>query len=102
LSRGIVSQEDSKTLRIAGKELQKGLSGLLATKVPVTNAVSQNCSIILGTPGKSELIASLDLEYQLNKVGKEGFLIEQQEIDGQQHSVIAANRDIGVDRKSVV
>ncbi len=92
----IVIEGESPTLSIVQKEMQRGLSGLLGTSIPVNTSITKNHSVIIGTPENSDLIASLDLKKSLQAVGKEGFLIRQETINGNQHIVIAANSDVGV------
>ncbi|HDR90466.1 MAG TPA: alpha-glucuronidase [Bacteroidetes bacterium] len=87
---------DSETLRVAGEELQRGLDGLLGTSVPRVNRITRNGTVVAGTPGHSERIASMGLKKRLETLGEEGYLIVSDSIDNKKVLVIAANRDIGV------
>jgi len=92
----VVIQQDSPTIEAAKNEIKRGLDGLLDISIPVRPSVSGNSDLIIGTPNGSDLIASLHLDAQLRAINDEGFLIEQKELDGKTHIVIAANSDIGV------
>jgi len=50
----------------------------------------------VGTPKSSNIIASFSLADKLNKVGKEGYIIQSSDIKGKKCIVIAANTDVGV------
>ncbi|MFH5883458.1 alpha-glucuronidase family glycosyl hydrolase [Halalkalibaculum sp. DA3122] len=91
----VVLAGDSETSRVTGREIQKGLSGLLGKEIPVKSELSGNRSLIIGTPSDSEIISSLNLDKKLTSVGDEGFLIEQHRVQGNDHVVIAANTDVG-------
>lgn len=91
-----VLQGDSPTLKAAKKELKNGLPGLLGIEIEFEPAVRENGALLVGTPGSSEIIASLQLDDRLMMLGVEGFLIEQALIDGRNVIVVAANDDIGV------
>ena len=92
----VVIQQDSPTIEAAKNEIKRGLDGLLDISIPVRPSVSGDSDLIIGTPNGSDLIASLHLDDQLRAINDEGFLIEQKELDGKTHIVIAANSDIGV------
>ncbi|HKJ33224.1 MAG TPA: alpha-glucuronidase family glycosyl hydrolase [Balneolales bacterium] len=84
------------TMKVAANELKRGLDGLLSGKIPITHSVTQNGIIIVGTPKNSKLVASLHLRNELHKLGKEGYLIKNVQINQKKCIVIAANTDIGV------
>lgn len=92
----IVIEGESPTLSIVKKEMHRGVSGLLGTSIPVNTSITKKRSVIIGTPENSDLIASLDLKKSLQALGKEGFIIRQESIQGNEHIVIAANTDVGV------
>lgn len=93
---GWVSEGNSPTLQIAGKELQVALQGLLDTEISAQAQVNKDGLIVLGTPESSPLIASLALEGQLTGLGEEGFLIKTTRLNNRSVVVIASNKDVGV------
>ncbi len=79
----IVVQSDGAMARSASSELQRGLSGLLATPVPVSARVDRDGAIvgrIQQTPG----------------AGNEGFAIRAERVAGHRAIVISANDDRGL------
>lgn len=92
---GIVVEGNSPTLHAAAAELQRGLGGLLAKPVAVSEKLSGN-ALVIGTPASSPLIASLDLSARLSALGSEGYLIKKTRINKRNVTVIAANSDAGV------
>ena len=107
LSR-IMLDGDSPTIHAAGKELERGLSGLLDAEVTITRSNHSHQKlvretnreksgvILIGTPESSPAILSLGFDEKLESVGNGGFLIEHVMIDGEPAIIIAANEDIGV------
>lgn len=91
---GVIVGQESPTLRVAQSELTRGLSGLLATEIPVVREVTRPGAVVIGTPESSTLVAALKL--RLDRVGPEGFVIRSVSIEGHRATVIAAPRDIGV------
>ncbi len=91
----IVAEGSSPTLQAATTELQRGLGGLLAKPVAISEKLSSNV-LVIGTPASSPLIASLDLSARLSVLGNEGYLIEKTRINKRNVTVIAANSDTGV------
>jgi alpha-glucuronidase len=83
----------SSTATVAREELVRGLSGLLATEIKVSDRI-QNGTVLAGTPASSELIKGLQIDFP--KLGREGYAIESRELNGSRVIVIAANQDIGV------
>lgn len=92
----VVVEGDSPTMHAARTEIEKGLAGLLGQTVTNGNEVTSDGTLLIGTPGNSETIASLKLNSQLESLGPEGYLIRQQMVNGHQCMVIAANEDRGV------
>jgi alpha-glucuronidase len=76
----------------ARNELTIGLEGLLGKKIPGSD---NNGSLIAGTINLS-FIRSAISESDLNKIGKEGFIIRSLKAPQKNKIVIAANTDIGV------
>jgi len=74
-------------------ELLQGLGGLLGASLPVSETVTQDGAIVVGTAHSSPLVAQLGLD--LGNLGAEGYLIRSMRIDGRRTTVIAAREDIG-------
>jgi alpha-glucuronidase len=81
-------------LAAAQAELVRGLSGLLATTVHISDKPNQDGSVVIGTPKSSPMIAKLNLP--LAKAGGEGYLIRSVSYEGHHVTVIAATGDAGV------
>ncbi|MGO9480511.1 MAG: alpha-glucuronidase family glycosyl hydrolase [Candidatus Kryptoniota bacterium] len=86
----------SPTMEAAKHELKMGLDGLLGSKIPEANELSQDGTLLVGTYKNSTLLAGIDLRTKLEKVGSEGFVIFTSKIKGKRVTIITANEDIGV------
>ncbi len=87
---------ESPTLKIAGNELQTGLSAMLG--IPVTGAsgkIKDNI-IVAGKLGSSAELKSSVLSDQLKNAGEEGYLLKAMKFKNKEIIVITANTDIGV------
>jgi len=93
---GLIIEGNSPTLKAAGRELQMGLNGLLASKIPTEQYVNRDGLIVAGTPANSAIIASLKLNEKLINIKDEGYLILTMIYKKKKIIVIAANKDIGV------
>jgi alpha-glucuronidase len=91
-----VVEAPSPTLRAAREELTLALDGLLGTPVPMVEQVTQNGTLVAGTPQSSRVVATLDLQEALEPAGDEGFVITRARIHDKNCIAIAANTDIGV------
>src|SRR5882672_8021955 len=86
---------DSTPAMLAAKEeLLNGLEGLLDKKI-IFNEQIQDGTVLAGTIQNSN-IHSLVSTDDINKIGKEGFIIQTASINKKNVIVIAANADIGV------
>ena len=86
------------TTPIAGSirdELQVGLSGLLATAVPVAESVTLAGAIVAGCAETSPIVAALGWGDELDKLGPEGFIIRSAVVNGQPVTVIAGGGERG-------
>jgi alpha-glucuronidase len=92
-ARTVVGGNPSPVLNAAGKELVRGLSGLLG-RPQAEGATVAPGALVYGTPLSSPIIASLKLD--LSAAGDEGYVIRNAMVDGAPITVIAANRDVGV------
>jgi len=92
----VVAPGRSPTLEAVRSELQRGLSGLTAARVPLLGAPSGNGAVLAGTRESSALIAGLGLDEELSGLGGEGFLIRTVEVAGRPATVIAGATEIAV------
>jgi len=92
----IVIEGGSETLGIVRKELQKGIEGLLGVEVPIRSTLSESAALVIGTPGRSQVIRGLNLSGELAALGREGFLIRSLKVKSIPTIIIAANEDIGL------
>ncbi len=79
---------NSATMQAATKELNRGLSGLLTKKIPL----SKTGNIIIGTTQNVALSEAVVSKKTLQSVGNEGYVI----VSKQGNIYITANTDIGV------
>lgn len=84
----------SLTTLAAKDEMLNGLQGLLDKKITVVNTL-MNATVFAGTVQNS-IIHSILSNDEINKIGKEGFVIKTASINQKKIIVITANTDIGV------
>ncbi|MDB5112356.1 MAG: Alpha-glucuronidase [Mucilaginibacter sp.] len=94
--RQIILSEKSPILQSAGRELNRGISGLLQIKPVYEDRITINGTLLIGTPQSQPLIARLPIQAELKNIGDEGYLLRSITIDGKQCTVITANTDAGV------
>jgi alpha-glucuronidase len=90
----LVSGGASPTLDAAKDELARGLSGLLNRPEPLSDHVTRDGALLIGTPKSSPAIAALNLD--LGGAGEEGYVIRSVRVQGHSATAIAANSDVGV------
>lgn len=90
----LVTGDVSPAIAAARAELKKGVGGLLGTTLPLSEAVTEEGAIVIGSVRSSPLVAGLGLD--LGGLGPEGYLVRSMQVDGRQVTVIAAPEDIGV------
>ena len=90
----LIAGQGTPTQIAVRAELLRGLSGLMGATLPVSEAVTHDGAIVVGTIASSPLVARLGLD--LASLGGEGYLIRTLAIDGHAATVIAAREDIGV------
>jgi alpha-glucuronidase len=93
---GWIIEGKSPTMIAAGKELQLGLNGLLASQIPFEKSVRRDGLIVAGTPSNSAIITSMKLNEKMKNLGNEGFIILSTVYKKKKITVIAANSDVGV------
>ncbi len=96
LITGWIIEGRSPVLLAAGKELQMGLNGLLASAIPSEKTVKRDGFIVAGTPASSPIIASLKLNDKLKTLDDEGYLIITTTYKKKKIIVITAKKDVGV------
>ena len=94
--RTLVAPADAGVIHAAAEELERGISGLLGEPLERAERPARRGSLVIGTPGTSELIAELGWEDRLAKQGPEGFLIETAKVGGRSALVIASEGESGV------
>lgn len=92
--REMVAPGHTPTQRVAREELVRGLTGLLGHAPTLRDTVAGEQTLVIGTPESSPLIAPLRDE--LASLGTEGYLIRGTQQGGQQVTLVAAQKDIGV------
>ncbi len=92
--QGLALERTSPTLKIAGQELELGITSLLGKQPTITSQISKG-TLVAGT-ATSSLIQSLGLSQKLASLGTEGFIIYATTFNGKKIIAIAANSDIGV------
>ncbi|WP_010160583.1 alpha-glucuronidase family glycosyl hydrolase [Sphingomonas sp. PAMC 26617] len=83
---------DTPTLRVAGAELTRGLSGLSAHPVPLV-ADARAGAIVLAVSSAPQLAA---LRLPTEALGQEGYLVRAVDLDGRRVTLVTANTDRGV------
>jgi len=89
----LVAASGTPTQTVTRKELLRGLDGLLGRAPALSDTVTRDGAILVGTPSNSSLIANLHLDTK--NLGKEGYLIRTVNVDGHTATAIVGNEDIG-------
>src|SRR5665213_2262272 len=84
----------SATLQAAQSELTRALKGMLGVAPAVSDRITHDGAILLGTSRSSASIARLRLD--LGDIGMDGYLLRSVSLAGHHVIVIAANDDLGV------
>ncbi|HEU0100381.1 MAG TPA: alpha-glucuronidase family glycosyl hydrolase [Allosphingosinicella sp.] len=90
--RSLVVEGKGPAMLAAGAELERGLSGLLARRIPLRSTAGEG-ALVVGTPRSSPIVAALRLP--LARLGGEGYLIRSVRAGSRRATVIAANSDVG-------
>jgi len=96
LIKAIEIEGESPKIKAAQLELQIGFNGLLGSKIPVVNDLNQDGIVIIGKYKDSPLLSKIDLKNKLDKIGTEGYIIFNTELNNKKTIIITANNDIGV------
>lgn len=89
----LVATAATPTQAATRAELLRGLGGLLGEPPPLSDAITRDGAVLVGTPASSPLLARLRLD--TDGLGREGYLIRSVVVDGHRVTVIAANEDVG-------
>ena len=87
---------DSPTIAAARAELETALAGMLGSAPSAAPRVTEDGTLLLGTPASSPAIAVLPLAAELRALGPDGYIVRATSVDGHRAIVVAGNRDIGV------
>ncbi len=93
--RQVVLNGSSATFDAIRKELEKGLQGLLQSTPSFANDVTINGTLLVA-PASSAKMQKLNLAKDLKTIGKEGYIISSQNIEGKKGIVITGNSDKGL------
>ena len=91
----IVVPGDSPTAEAMRSELTSALTGLLGQAPTTKSTITDNNTLVVGTPTSSPLIASLHWEKQLSALGPEGYVIRSVRFGGHAAIVVASQSDVG-------
>jgi alpha-glucuronidase len=91
-----VIKGNSPTIEAANHELKIGLDGLLGVNIPVSENISEDGTLLIGTYKNFNFPLSSNIKDELNKVGSEGYIISNTKINNKNVIIITANEDIGV------
>jgi alpha-glucuronidase len=93
---GIVALGDSKTIQIASKELQQGLSGLLGTKITVQQNRNDQNVLVFGSKSSLEDDMQQKLKKEFDQINNEGYIIKSIQSNGKNQILITGKTDVGV------
>jgi alpha-glucuronidase len=95
----IVVYPTSPTGRVIAAELQRGLNGLLGTKLTAMAAPAfpaEGTALIVATPSSSQVFAGRPAwSAEVDRLGPEGYFIRSAAIDGRQTTTIGSASDVG-------
>jgi alpha-glucuronidase len=83
---------DSAGASVAGAELERGLSGLLAKQIVIRKRIDRDGAILLALASNPNLRA---LHIETGDLGREGFLLRTARVRGHAATLIVANSDSG-------
>jgi alpha-glucuronidase len=89
----IILDAKEATAVVAEAELERGLSGLLATHIPLRSRIDRGGAVLLGLASDPELRA---LHLATGDLGREGFLLRSASVHGHAATIIVANSDKGL------
>lgn len=91
----IVVKGESATMDIVRRELETALNDLLGQDISVSDNVTGDGSVLVGTPSSYSIIGEMEIAKDLKRLGPEGYIIHSSVMAGKNITIIAANTDIG-------
>jgi alpha-glucuronidase len=95
LIQSVIIKGESETILITQKELSNGLTGLLGKTIPLVDNIKDEI-LLVGTIENIKLPENADLKSRVLLAGDEGYVISNEDVNGNKVIVITANNDIGV------
>ncbi len=92
----VIVEGSSETMKAVRYELAKGLNGLLDKEIAFADKPLKGDILIVGTPQRSAMIRTLEIENKLGSLGDEGYLIFTAQLKNNKAIIITGNTDIGV------
>lgn len=92
----VVVRGNSETIRIAENELLTGLNGLLGSTIKASGGAVDNGTVLVGTYDNLPILKDSEIDNNIVKLGREGFIISTAVINEKQSIIITANKDIGI------
>jgi alpha-glucuronidase len=91
----IIVGGNSETSEAIRSELTTALTGLLGKEPSTRTTITDNSTLLVGTPSSSPLIARLGWNKQLAALGAEGFVIRSSRFGSHRAIVIASQSEVG-------
>ncbi|MBD0851827.1 alpha-glucuronidase [Maribacter arenosus] len=92
----IYFQNNSEILEAAQKELKRGLGSMLDRAVDFTDSFSTANSMVIAKKAGLDKAIMKSVAADLDRIGKEGFVIKSVQLKDKDILVISANEDIGI------
>ncbi len=86
---------NSATADAIRSELTEALTSLLGKKPAAKTTITDDATLLVGTPSSSPVIANLSWNKQLTELGPEGYVIRSTRIGSHSTIVIASQSDVG-------
>jgi len=91
--KGLMPLGDSETIKVAFKELELGLNGMLG--IAFSSKTNENM-LIFGAKDNLEQNVAIQLNNEFNQINDEGFIIKSISLNGKKQIVITGKTDVGV------
>ncbi|MFA9189303.1 alpha-glucuronidase family glycosyl hydrolase [Flavobacterium sp. FBOR7N2.3] len=93
---GIHALGNSETIQAATKEIQLGLSGLLAYEVSLQQNANKENMLILGNQSSLDEAILKNVKSEFDLINNEGYIIKTIQLKNKKHILITAKTDVGV------
>lgn len=90
------------TIDVINTELNNALSSMLQKQISINNQTSKPDGLLIATAGNLKSFKNIVDTNLYKNLGSEGFFIKNTIYNGAQVTIVSANTQIGLDRKSVV